>query len=424
MMPGIRSFGRVRASPALESASLLRPGLPSSIDLRRQHQALQQAQAQQQTQAYQQSPGQAPPLRNDADRASLTARLGQREKPQVQASAVPQPHPGQGSISESFSAGSSSGSEHEPSSDCLADLVTNFMEVEEELVRVQGIGGAGSLGDEEDESSPAGLLELSSSIQAMSSATSPLEARVYSDVLCAIKLARSTTSLLNQDTEAPDAPAGAGIKRAVMSRLRTMGYNAAVCKSRWDHSRGFPGGDYEYLDVLFPTDSIPRERLVVDLDFRAQFQVARPTPHFEVALQAAPAVFVGRVDRLQQLVELLSDACRRSLRMQGLHLPPWRKAEYLRAKWLAPYKRTTNALTVATVASSSLTSGGVPGVSLHRAQQIQSADPAIPQLNFGVWPEAAQTARTCQPVQRHRPAQKGVLGLLLREQVVGAPPIL
>ena len=31
-------------------------------------------------------------------------------------------------------------------------------------------------------------------------------------------------------------------RRAVMGHLRSQGFDAAVCKSRWEHSRGFPGG--------------------------------------------------------------------------------------------------------------------------------------------------------------------------------------
>ena len=35
---------------------------------------------------------------------------------------------------------------------------------------------------------------------------------------------------------------GGCIRREVMSRLREKGFDAAICKTQWDHSRGVPGG--------------------------------------------------------------------------------------------------------------------------------------------------------------------------------------
>ena len=101
-------------------------------------------------------------------------------------------------------------------------------------------------------------------------------------------------------------------------------------------------GAYEYIDVVFPGDDMKLERIIVDIDFQSQFQVARPTDEFDLCIRVSPVVFVGRQDVLLQLVDILSDAARRSLRTQGMHIPPWRRMEYLKAKWVSPYKRTTN----------------------------------------------------------------------------------
>jgi hypothetical protein len=38
-------------------------------------------------------------------------------------------------------------------------------------------------------------------------------------------------------------------------------------------------------------------------------------------------------------VAAAADSARASLKKRGLHLPPWRKPEYMRAKWLSPYER-------------------------------------------------------------------------------------
>jgi hypothetical protein len=77
-------------------------------------------------------------------------------------------------------------------------------------------------------------------------------------------------------------------------------------------------------------------RLVVEVDFRSEFEVARSTKAYRAALQALPPLFVGTPDRLGQIVAVVAEAARQSLRKKGLHVPPWRKPEYMRAKWLSP----------------------------------------------------------------------------------------
>ncbi|XP_008775235.1 uncharacterized protein LOC103695641 [Phoenix dactylifera] len=125
-------------------------------------------------------------------------------------------------------------------------------------------------------------------------------------------------------------------RRAVADGLRALGYDAAVCKSRWEKCPSFPAGEYEYVDVIVAGG----ERLLVDVDFRSEFEIARSTKTYRVVLQSLPSVFVGKEDRLQQIVSVACEAARQSLKKKGLHFPPWRKLEYMRAKWLSPFERT------------------------------------------------------------------------------------
>ncbi|XP_008775344.1 uncharacterized protein LOC120109530 [Phoenix dactylifera] len=124
-------------------------------------------------------------------------------------------------------------------------------------------------------------------------------------------------------------------RRAVADGLRALGYDAAVCKSRWEKSTSFPAGEYVYVDVI-----VTRERLLVDVDFRSEFEIARSTKSYRAVLQSLPCIFVGKEDRLQQIVAVVCEAARQSLKKKGLHFPPWRKPEYMRAKWLSSYERT------------------------------------------------------------------------------------
>ncbi|KAI4304027.1 hypothetical protein MLD38_039591 [Melastoma candidum] len=80
---------------------------------------------------------------------------------------------------------------------------------------------------------------------------------------------------------------------------------------------------------------------MIDIDFRSEFEIARSTSTYKAVLQSLPFVFVGKADRLGQIVAIVSEAARQSLKKKGMHFPPWRKAEYMKAKWLSPYARTT-----------------------------------------------------------------------------------
>ncbi|URE47435.1 plant-specific domain TIGR01615 family protein [Musa troglodytarum] len=133
-------------------------------------------------------------------------------------------------------------------------------------------------------------------------------------------------------------------RRAVMARLRAAGYNAGICKARWNASGGLAAGNYEYIDVVAaPGDGDGRgRRFIVDLDFAAEFEVARPTEAYKGVVACLPRAAVAGEEAVRQVVRAVADAARRSLRARGLHVPPWRKSRYMLAKWLGPYRRTTN----------------------------------------------------------------------------------
>jgi uncharacterized protein (TIGR01615 family) len=101
-------------------------------------------------------------------------------------------------------------------------------------------------------------------------------------------------------------------------------------------------GEHEYIDAVVGKGKEQEEeevRLIVEVDFRSQFELARSTKAYRAALQALPPLFVGTPDRLGQIVAVVAEAARQSLKKKGLHFPPWRKPEYMRAKWLSPHVR-------------------------------------------------------------------------------------
>ncbi|PNT73297.1 uncharacterized protein LOC104583356 isoform X2 [Brachypodium distachyon] len=125
------------------------------------------------------------------------------------------------------------------------------------------------------------------------------------------------------------------LKRRLMVRLRKDGYDASLCRSSWVATTQHPGGAHEYIDVHVAGEggAIGRSRLIVDIDFRSQFELARPAPWYAQLWARLPHVFVGPQEKLRKAVALLCWASRRSLRESGLHVPPWRRSSYMQAKW-------------------------------------------------------------------------------------------
>ncbi|CAL9201418.1 unnamed protein product [Musa hybrid cultivar] len=127
-----------------------------------------------------------------------------------------------------------------------------------------------------------------------------------------------------------------GAKRRVVSLLRKKGLDAGLCKSSWERADRVPGGYHEYIDVIARGGA----RYIVDINLAAEFEIARPTTDYVMLLRVLPTVFVGSRDLLERVVKLMCAAATESIRGAGMHVPPWRRREYVRAKWFSTYGRT------------------------------------------------------------------------------------
>ncbi|CAN6458520.1 unnamed protein product [Victoria cruziana] len=134
-----------------------------------------------------------------------------------------------------------------------------------------------------------------------------------------------------------------GLKIGLMLWLRMEGHDASLCSSSWVSSLDCPGGVYEYIDIMIPSDAGEQssERLIIETDFRSQFEIARPTAAYSRLTNTLPPVFVGAEKKLSKVISLTCSAAKDSLTESGLHIPPWRKASYMKSKWLSPCHRVT-----------------------------------------------------------------------------------
>ena len=98
-------------------------------------------------------------------------------------------------------------------------------------------------------------------------------------------------------------------------------------------------GEYEYIDVVIENKEGNPTRLIVDIDFKSQFELARPTQYYKELNDSLPVIFVGTEDKLCKIISLLCSAAKQSLREKGLHVPPWRTTAYMQSKWLCVYNK-------------------------------------------------------------------------------------
>ncbi|XP_028757608.1 uncharacterized protein LOC114716728 [Neltuma alba] len=128
------------------------------------------------------------------------------------------------------------------------------------------------------------------------------------------------------------------LKKLVVIKLRMDGYEASLCQTSWLPTINRPKGDYEFIDVMMVMGNTiegKAARLIVDMDFRSQFLLAKPTRAYEDLTDMPPSIFVGTEERWSNITSLLCSAAKKSLREKGLHVPPWRKAAYMKSKWLS-----------------------------------------------------------------------------------------
>ncbi|XP_052181530.1 uncharacterized protein LOC127794467 [Diospyros lotus] len=219
----------------------------------------------------------------------------------------------------------SSGSEHSPESTMdLSDLVKSFMEREYREEDKQD-------DDEDRGKGPDGSESESFCLD------SDLR-----DTLCKLLNCEDDEARRNLLSETEEAygiignDSSSGFKRRLMTRLREKGFDAGLCKSKWERiGRNVPSGSYEYIDV-----NVAGNRYIIDVCLAGEFEIARATGGYTSLLEIFPPIFVGKVQDLKQAVRLMCDAIKNSMKSAGMHVPPWRRFRYMQAKWFGPYKRT------------------------------------------------------------------------------------
>lgn len=93
------------------------------------------------------------------------------------------------------------------------------------------------------------------------------------------------------------------------------------------------------MDVVVPTRSGKAVRVVIELNFRAEFEMARGGAEYKALVAALPEVFVGRTEKLRAVIKVMCAAAKQCARENRMHMAPWRKHRYMEAKWLGTPER-------------------------------------------------------------------------------------
>ncbi|KAK8624613.1 hypothetical protein V6N13_089504 [Hibiscus sabdariffa] len=78
------------------------------------------------------------------------------------------------------------------------------------------------------------------------------------------------------------------LQRELSVRLRKSGFDCYTCKSKWRSSPEIPSGEHSYLEVL-DKSSNPKKgevRVVIELNFRAEFEMARASEDYNKLIAA------------------------------------------------------------------------------------------------------------------------------------------
>ncbi|KAL9243809.1 hypothetical protein vseg_017651 [Gypsophila vaccaria] len=125
------------------------------------------------------------------------------------------------------------------------------------------------------------------------------------------------------------------LRQGVFDHLRDAGFVCTVQKSQWKSCHEIPSGEHTYLEVVEKSSANKGEiRVIIELNFREEFEMAKASEEYNKLIKKLPQVYVGKVERLRNMVKVLCGAAKKSMKDKKMHLAPWRKLKYMQAKWL------------------------------------------------------------------------------------------
>ncbi|KAI5078862.1 hypothetical protein GOP47_0006533 [Adiantum capillus-veneris] len=240
----------------------------------------------------------------------------------------------------------------EPSSACLWAMVNDYLELESTSAPKDGANAISQSGLLVGSSTSArfsaaaatvldrAIQEMGSILESRSASAGDQEERIANCVTAALNAEAFTAGQLV--TELCTLP-------SMLRCLQGEAYNAALCMTErkilsTTRSSLPPTGGHKYIDVIMGEETSQAsligqkssdQRVIVDVGFRAHFEIARPLPAYQKLIAMLPSIFIGKADLLQRVVRIMCQAARASLECQDMPIPPWRSFSFLHAKWVS-----------------------------------------------------------------------------------------
>ncbi|XP_029129596.1 uncharacterized protein LOC109810386 isoform X2 [Cajanus cajan] len=126
------------------------------------------------------------------------------------------------------------------------------------------------------------------------------------------------------------------LRREICDRLLNLGYNCALCTSKWRTSSEIKiSGEHTYLEVMDNSNTKKGEvKVVIELNFRGEFEMARASEEYNKLISQLPEVYVGKIERLRVIINIMCSAAQKCMKEKKMHIGPWRKKRYMQSKWL------------------------------------------------------------------------------------------
>ncbi len=159
-------------------------------------------------------------------------------------------------------------------------------------------------------------------------------------------------------------------------------------------------------------------RFVVDLSFKEQFRIAKPTPRYQRLLECLPEHFVAPEASVAPLVNFMCHEMAQAFSATGVVLPPWRQTMSMLSKW-APRKSVEEQVPRA--------AGALHALPVAAAVGRRSTDMAAGQVHVH-WAHATGAANNALQQAQQQQQQQGLGGAfaaaagLPQEQHVILPP--
>lgn len=124
------------------------------------------------------------------------------------------------------------------------------------------------------------------------------------------------------------------LRREIFNHLCNVGFNCSIRKSKWKSSHKIPSGEHIYLEVAEkPRPEKGEIRVVIELNFKAEFEMAAASQEYNQLIEWLPEVYIGKLERLRNVIKILCGAAKKCMKEKRMHLGPWRKYKYMQSKW-------------------------------------------------------------------------------------------